>query len=539
MTPIRLPLLIALLGASLLGCDSNGARSAAKPAIADADLPQRCAALTGKEIGFGTVTEVAHVNQGDELVPMAKRMMLKVVLPFELPPLPAPRNFCRVWADLKPVPGSLIKVQAWLPDDWNGKMLAKGGGGFNGGLFGASLVMREGSAKGYAMVVTDVGHDMSDSAKFAYDNKEAFIDYGYRGNHATAVYTKDLIEAYYGKPPRLAYFEGGSNGGREALMEARRFPEDYDGIIAGMPAMSFTQLMASFLWNYEAAISAPGLKNKLSLVQETVLNKCDASDGVPDRVLENPMLCAFDPVELQCKSGDTANCLNAGEVTALRKIYGGPRMADGKQLYPGLPVGGEALPENWDTWILNEKAIQRGMGEEFFRWMVFGDPKWDKSQFDLDRDYPVAQKRAAPILDADDPDLSEYLRSGRKLIIHHGWNDAAVPAASTLNYYEAVLNKAGHAGEQQVRLFMVPGMKHGAGRPGPDHYDMLSELDRWVEGGPAPERIIGRQHEPAATMFGIDPAAKVVRTRPLCAWPKTAHYTGSGSTEDAASFSCK
>jgi hypothetical protein len=539
MTAIRLPLLIALLGASLPGCDSNGARSAAKPAIADADPPQRCAALMGKGIGFGTVTEVAHVTQDEELVPMAKRMVLKVVLPFELPPLPAPRNLCRVWADLKPVPGSLIKVQVWLPDDWNGKLLAKGGGGFNGGLFGASLVMREGSAKGYATVVTDVGHDMSDSAKFAHDNKEAFIDYGYRGNHATAVYTKELIEAYYGKPPRLAYFEGGSNGGREALMEARRFPEDYDGIIAGMPAMSFTRLMASFMWNHQAAAAAPGLKGKLGLVRDAVLAKCDALDGVNDGALENPLSCTFDAAELQCKGADAAGCLTAGEVEALRKIHGGPRLRDGSQVFPGLPVGSETHPTEMNSWIFDEKALQPGMGQEAFRWMVYGDPEWEKSRFDLDRDYPAAAK-AATILDADDPDLSEFLKRGGKLIIHHGWNDAAIPAASTLNYYGALLKKVGAAAEQQVRLFMVPGMGHGFGRPGPDHYDMLGELERWVEGGPAPERIVARQFETAPPPFiPPDPGAKVARTRPLCAWPKIARYDGSGSTDDEASFSCQ
>lgn len=521
--------LIAFAIAGVVGCGSKSGDSA---------IEQRCAALDGKQLGFGTVTDVKHVVQGEELVGFFKRLLLKATLPFELPPLLAPRNLCRVWADLKPVPGSLIRVQTWLPDDWNEKLVAKGGGGFNGGLFGASLVMRDPAGKGYATVVTDVGHEVSDSAKFAYDNKEQFIDYGNRGNHATAVFTKELIASYYGKPVRHAYFEGGSNGGREALMEARRFPDDYDGIIAGMPATSFTKLMTSFLWNYKAVIAAPGLKSKLSLVQDAVLKKCDALDGVGDRVLENPLLCSFDPAELQCKAGDAADCLNVGEVEALHKIYGGPRTQDGSQLFPGFPAGGEALKENWDFWILDEKALQRGMGEEFFRWMVHGDPKWAKRQFDLDKDYRLAHERAAAILDSDDPDLSGFMQRGGKLIIHHGWNDAAIPAGSTLNYYDALLEKTGAAGEQQVRLFMVPGMKHGVGRPGPDEYDMLGELDRWVEGGAAPERIVARQYEPEPTLLFTDPAAKVVRTRPLCAWPKVARYNGAGSTDDEANFTC-
>ena len=537
MRSFYLPLFFALT-TSLTGCDSGGSKPPETVATPEPTTQQRCAALQGEQLGFGTVTGVGHVAQGEDLVPQTRRQELKAVLPFELPPLPAPRDFCRVWAELSPVPGSLIKVQLWLPDDWNGKMLAKGGGGFNGGMFSAAVTMKDGSARGYATVVTDVGHEMSDSAKFAHDSMEQFIDYGYRGNHATAVFTKDLVAAYYGKPARLAYFEGGSNGGREALMEARRFPGDYDGIIAGMPAMSFTRLMTSFLWNDQAANSAPGLKGKLGLVGEAAVRTCDMLDGVGDGVLENPLVCSFDPAELECNAGDAADCLTAEEVGALRKIHEGPRLEDGTRLFPGLPVGSEAHPTEMGFWIFSEKALQPAMGQEAFRWMVYGDPEWDRSRFDIDRDWPAAAK-LAEILDSDDPDLSEFLQRGGKLLIHHGWNDAAIPAGSTLNYYEAVLDKVGALAEQQVRLFMVPGMGHGTGRPGPDEYDMLGELDRWVEAGPAPERIVARQYEPPATLFGIDPAAEVVRTRPLCAWPKVAHYDGSGSTDDASSFSCR
>lgn len=539
MRRIHSALLIATT-VSLLGCGSNGTRSADEATAAKGPtLQERCAALTGRQLGYGTVTEAQPVAKGEELISVAKRMMLKALLPFDLPPVPAQRDFCRVSAELKPVADSLIKVQAWLPEDWNGKMLAKGGGGFNGGLFGASVAMQDGSALGYATVVTDVGHDMSDSAKFAYDSQEALIDYGYRGNHATAVFTKDLIAAYYGRPAHRAYFEGGSNGGREALMEARRFPQDYDGIIAGMPAMSFTRLMASFLWNYQAAAGAPGLKGKLGLVGKAVLDKCDALDGVTDGVLENPTTCTFDPAALQCKGADAASCLTVGEVEALRKIHGGPRLGDGTQVFPGLPAGSETHPTEMNAWIFDPKAIQPAMGQEAFRWMAHRDPEWKREQFDLDRDYPAAAK-LGHILDSDDPDLTEFLQRGGKLIIHHGWNDAAIPAGSTLNYYEALLQKVGSAAGQQVRLFMVPGMGHGPGRPGPEHYDVLGELDRWVEGGPAPERIVARQFEKAPTpFFPVDLSAKVVRTRPLCAWPKVAQYDGSGSTDDEANFACR
>jgi hypothetical protein len=539
MNAMYAAVLSVLVAANLVGCDSNDAKSARNSVQEHAAGRQRCAAMEGRMLGFGTVTDVKHVLQGDELIPMSKRLMLKVVLPFELPPLPAPRNMCRVWADLTPVAGSLIKVQVWLPDDWNEKMLALGGGGFNGGLFGASVAMREGSEQGYASVVTDVGHEMSDSAKFAHDSKEAFIDYGSRGNHATAAYTKELITAYYGKPAKSAYFQGGSNGGREALMEARRFPADYDGIIAGMPAMSFTSLMTSFLWNHQVASAAPGLKGKLGLVRKAVLEKCDALDGVRDGALENPLSCSFDPAELKCAGADAADCLNALEVGALQKIHQGPRLRDGTQVMPGLAVGSEAHPTEMDLWILGEKALQPAMGEEAFRWMVYGDPKWQKGQFDIDRDFPAAAK-LAPVLDSDDPDLTDFLKRGGKLIIHHGWNDAAIPPENTIAYYEKLQVKVGPLAEKQVRLFMVPGMGHGLGRPGPEHYDMLGELDRWVEGGPAPERIVASYFDKAPPPFGpSDSAAKVVRTRPLCAWPKLAHYNGTGSTDDIVNFTCR
>ncbi len=525
---------------SIAGCTSSTTTTTDEPRLVSAAASQQCTALKNKQLDFGTVTEVARVPKHEELIPLTRRLMVKALAPsLTLPDLPAPQAFCRVSAQLRPVAGSLIKVEVWLPDEWNSKMLALGGGGFNGGLFGASLAMYPGSVLGYATVVNDLGHDMSDSAKFAHDNEEQFIDFIHRANHVSAVFTKDLINAYYGRPASRAYFKGGSGGGREALMEARHYPKDYDGIIAGMPAMSFTQLMASFLWNSQVIAAAPNLQSKVKFVQEAVLRKCDMLDGVGDGVIENPLLCGFDPEELACKAADGSTCLNADEVVALKKLYDGPQLRNGRQLFPGFPPGGEALPENWDVWMFGEKPLQRGLGEEFFRWMVHGDAQWDRRRFDLDHDYALAEQRTAPMGSADDPDLSEFIRRGGKLIIHHGWNDAAIPAGSTLNYYKALQQTLGSSMEDNIRLFMVPGMRHGAGRPGPDFYDMVGELDRWVEGGAAPERIVATQYEPSQTWEIIDPSAKVVRTRPLCAWPKVAHYKGSGSTDDGANFICR
>lgn len=527
----------ALIGAILLGCDAS--ETGSDGAAAAASKQQSCAALKGTRLGFGTVDDVDHVARGEELIGTTQRAFVETIFSIELPPAPAPRSFCRVHASVTPVTGSLIKVQVWLPDEWNEKMLALGGGGFNGGLFSASVSMREGSEKGYATVVTDVGHEMSDSAKFAYDSKEAFIDYGYRGNHATAVFTKELIAHYYGKPATLAYFQGGSNGGREALMEARRFPQDYDGIVAGMPAMSFTKLATGFLWNARAVAAAPGLKDKIGVVAKAVLEKCDALDGFSDGVLANPLSCEFDPAALQCRGADAADCLTAAEVEALRKIHGGPRLRDGSPVFPGPAVGTETHPTEMHFWMLGDKALQPNMGQEFFRWMVYGDPEWQWTEFDVDRDYPAAAQ-VASILDSDDPDLTEFLKRGGKLIIHHGWYDAAIPAASTLNYYDALLKTVGRLAEEQVRLFMVPGMGHGFGRPGPEHYDVLGALERWVEQGEAPNRLVARQFTtPPPPFMAPDPGANIERTLLLCAWPKVAAYTGSGSVDDHANYACR
>lgn len=532
---------VALVTGGLTACSTDvGHTNDATPGAATGGNQAQCEALVGSRLGIGAVARAEYIPKGQDLIADAQRALLKAIdSRLAALSIPAPKNICRVSAELRPVAGSLVKVQVWLPDDWNGKMYASGGGGFNGGLFAAPAALYEPTIKGYASVVTDVGHDMSNSAEFAR-NREQFIDYGYRGNHVTAVFTKNLINAYYGKPARLAYFVGGSNGGREALMEARRFPEDYDGIIAGMPAASFTrQVGISFLWNHAAATSAPKLGSKLPMVTDAVLRKCDGLDGVMDQVLENPLRCKFDPAELQCKSGDDAACLNLDEVTALQKIYSGPRLKDGTQVFPGLPVGGESIPANWDLWIMSEKSLQAGMGEEFLRWMVYADPKWNKSQFDIDRDYAVAMERAAPIVDSDDPDLSGFLSKGGKLIIHQGWADAAVSPGSTLNYYNALRKKVGAVADEQVRLFMVPGMLHGSGGvQAPTYYDMLTELDHWVEGGPAPERVIASRYEKSEAFASAD-RGKALRTRPLCAWPQTAHYIGKGSIDDAASFNCK
>jgi pimeloyl-ACP methyl ester carboxylesterase len=496
---------------------------------------RQCEELKGQRFGGGTVEAAEWVKQGTPLLSFAQRMVFRVALMGKSPGIDAPRDFCRVTARLRPVPGSEIKVGVWLPQSWNGKMLGVGGGGFNGGLEVAAFMLKDPIGSGYAALATDAGHETVESAKFAYESAEQLKDYGYRANHLGAAFAKALIATYYSRPVQRAYFHGCSNGGRDALMLARRFPEDYDGVIAGAAAADFTGLMSRFIWNQQAIESAPKLGKKLELVGDAILAKCDALDGLNDGLLENPLNCPFDPVDLQCKNGDGRDCLNAAEVAALHKIYGGPRLPGGTQIYPGQPVGGENVEDNWDGLF---DSSEETLGSEGMRWMVHRDPKWSVDRFDLARDSALAKERVGAIVDSNDPDLSAFTNRGGKLMLYHGWNDMAIPATATLDYYAALRKTLGPLADQQVRLFMVPGLMHCGGGPGATDFDALGELDRWVESGKAPEHIIATEYDPPSRILVL-PGSKKVGTRPLCPWPKVAHYTGSGTTKDAANFSCK
>jgi pimeloyl-ACP methyl ester carboxylesterase len=490
-------------------------------------------------VGSATIEKAEPVARGTQPIGFLKRMFVRTFLFPGLPDLSIPADFCQVSAKVRPVPGSEIAVELWLPRQWNGKMLGTGGSGFSGGLGAGFLTLRRPMGMGYAAVASDVGHESTSSAKFAHDSPQQYVDYAYQGNHVAAEFAKTLIASYYGSPVKRAYFHGCSNGGRDALMLARRFPEDYDGIIAGAPAAGWSKLMTFFAWATQAADGAPKLRDKLKIVHKAVMAKCDALDGVKDQLLENPAQCAFDPGELQCRSGEGSDdCLEVEEVGALRKLYGGPRLRDGTQMYPGLPVGGEGLRKNWEEAIGSGNDGHSLFARESFRWMVYGEPEWEVSRFDIDRDYPKARERMAPIMDSDDPDLSAFTARGGKLMLYHGWNDAMIPAGATLEYHASLRTRLGPAADTQVRLFMVPGMMHCGAGSGPTDFDLLDEMDRWIGSDVAPERIVATQYEPIA-VFGPAPDAKIIRTRPLCAWPKVARYNGTGSTDDAVNFRCQ
>lgn len=488
-----------------------------------------CESLVGQKVGGGTVISAERMASGQKL------SLAGAAALFPIPPAKA--AFCRVKARISPVPQSEIDVEVWLPETWNGKFVGTGGGGFSGGLEIAALTLNPIVAKGYAAATTNVGHPAGDSAKWAYKQPEKLVDWAHRGNHVTAQFSKALIAAYYAKPAERAYFQGCSNGGRDALMEAWRYPEDYDAIVAGAPAAPWTRDFTAMPWNIRALDGPPAVNfspAKLKLVNDAVMARCDKLDGVQDGVLENPLACRFDPKELQCKANATSDCLSGAEVKALRALYQGPRTRDGRQISTGLAVGGETV--EWEGWITGPKAVHRQMSPEFFRWMVYGDETWSIDRFDLERDYAEAVNRVGSIVDSDNPDIRPFLKRGGKLLIYHGWADAALPPGNTINYYNAVRSKAG-AKADQVRLFMVPGMAHCAKGPGPSLVDWLGALDTWAQDNKPPERILASKPEDFNAAFMGQPT-KTLRTRPLCAWPAVARWNGKGSTDEAANFRC-
>jgi feruloyl esterase len=500
---------------------------AATCAAGMAQAAPSCEGLAGAKIADGVVESARPTAASDT-----------IVLGGGMPGLPAGAAFCRVKLRLKPTPASDIQAEVWLPaaGAWNGKLLGGGNGGYGGSLAGPIIAMRGAVARGYVAAGTDMGHTVvSDiDASWALNQPEKVKDFGYRANHLTALAAKALSAAYYGSGPKLSYFHGCSDGGREALAEAQRFPEDYDAIAAGAPANPWTRLMSAFVWNSRAAAAAPLATSKLSVLTRAVMSQCDKLDGVQDGVLENPKACRFDPGVVQCKAGDHADCLTAAEVATARKIYAGPTTKAGRSIYPGFAPGGEAV--GWDGWITGAKASQGRFGTEFYRYMVFGDPHWDAAGFDIDRDLKIAQSRQGKTLDTDNPDLSAFKARGGKLILYQGWADAAIPPQSTIDYYTAAKART-RGSDEMLRLFMVPGMSHCLLGPGPNVFDVLSTLDSWRSNWTAPERIVATKYDNDLFAY-LGLPAKPVRTRPLCAYPKIARWNGSGSTDEAANFAC-
>jgi hypothetical protein len=361
------------------------------------------------------------------------------------------------------------------------------------------------------------------------------------------------VAAFYGDAPKRSYFASCSNGGRQALMEAQRYPEDYDGILAGAPANYWTHLLSSALWDAQATTLDPNSyipSSKIPAIADAVLAACDAKDGVKDRILNDPRQCHFDPATMLCEEGNSDSCLTQPQVTALKKLYEGARDSKGKEIFPGFVPGGEEGEGGWPLWITGNapgKGLLFAFEFGFFANVVYEKPEWDYKKANLDDAVAASDDKFAAVLNAMETNMKGFEARGGKLIIYHGWSDAGISPLNTINYYESVVNKMGKVDTDSfMRLFMVPGMQHCGDGPGPDvfgengispvndpQHNIYLALEQWVEKGTAPSAVI------ASRMDGEGPAAKVKMTRPLCPYPLEAKYKGSGDTSNAANFECE
>jgi feruloyl esterase len=444
--------------------------------------------------------------------------------------------FCRVTATLTPTRDSDIKVEVWLPapraegapgnSGWNGKLQSVGNGGWAGTISYPALAAAV--AAGYASASTDTGH-VGNTAKFVPGHPEKLVDYGYRAVHEMTVVAKAIVNAFYGNPARLSYWNGCSTGGRQGLMEALRYPNDYDGIIAGAPVNYRTHQLTWELWVAQAVHRSEASyipAEKYPAIHRAALDACDANDGLEDGLIDDPRRCTFDPQVVQCTAADSAACLTAPQVEAARQIYS-PAVAPStkREIFPALQPGSEL---GWGA-LAGKQPV--GEAVEFFQYVVHNDPAWDYRTLSFDTGPVLADQAAGDVLNVIDPNLKPFFDRGGKLLMYHGWNDQLVAPVNSINYYAAIMNTPATKGrlDNSVRLFMAPGMTHCRGGEGPNAFDAMGVLERWVEHGTAPERI-DAAHETAG---------KVDRTRPLCAYPNVARYTGSGSIDDAANFACR
>lgn len=529
----------------LAGCHAPGVGASGAPDRVSAGAARPCSAASLAELRLegARVVSVTPVPAGG-FTPEGS--------PRPIPGLPA---FCRVQGVATPTPASRIHFELWLPAaGWNEKLVVTGNGGYSPAIGYGDMAMA--LRAGYAALGGDTGHQTANpnDLSFGVGNPDAIIDWGSRSIHAITGPGKAILAALQGRAARLAYFVGCSTGGHQAYAEMQRYPDDFDGVIAGAPGNDRVRLNAGFLWQFLAnrergspeLILPPG---KLPLVTAAVVRACDADDGVRDGVVDEPRTCAFDPSTLRCAAGEAADCLTDRQLAALSRMHAGARNPrTGVQVYPGWPKSSEALTVSatgaplvgWHQyWGTAEPARA-----DFWRLWVFEDPRWDPWGFDFDRDLATADARVGTLVDQVSPDLAAFRTRGGKAIVYQGWQDPVVNALGTIEYYDSVRARQGsqEATDEFFRLFMVPGMGHCSGGPGatsfgnagpppvvdPEH-DLLSALDRWVEQGIAPDRIIASRVENGAT----------VRTRLLCTYPRRAVYRGAGSTDEAESFVCR
>jgi hypothetical protein len=441
-----------------------------------------------------------------------------------------------------------IGFELLLPNDWNGKFVMGGGGGFVGNVqnqaqdgLGAGPTPLE---RGYATVGTDTGHTGAiTDASWARDDARARENFAHRAVHRTSEVSKAIVADYYKHAVDRSYFFGCSRGGGQAMIEAQRYPDDFDGIIAAAPVLDWVGAMGAFVRDQQAIFPNPSdltspviTADNRKLIAAALKNSCDAQDGVTDGIIDDPLSCKFDPASLpRCAAGPAAECVTDAQLAAIKTVYGGLTIG-GERVYPGFPVGGENVPGSWDLWITqtNPPALGPGVpnlhyafGTEFMKNFVFGDPNWSYAGYDF-ADWNTRTADVATLLNATNPDLSKFAGHGGRLILWHGWSDPALPATRSIDYYNAVATQNPLV-RLSARMFLLPGVAHCSGGLGPDRADWLTTLEQWVEKGAAPDQVL---------MTKNDAQGKTVMQRPVCAYPLAARYSGSGDPNVAASYTC-
>ncbi|HEX5170197.1 MAG TPA: tannase/feruloyl esterase family alpha/beta hydrolase [Cyclobacteriaceae bacterium] len=450
-----------------------------------------------------------------------------------LPPSIITKPFCRVMGRIS----AEINFELLLPQQWNGRFLMSGGGGFVGSIQNS---FKDRLNEGYASAGTDTGHQGSGvSAEWAYDNMERQINFGRLAIHRTTVISKAIIEAFYCSAPAYSYFLGCSRGGGQAMMEAQVYPQDFNGIVAGAPAFSWPATGAKFInVNQKNYPDPKNLKpvltsDNLKLLQDYVLKQCDNLDGLSDKIINDPRDCKIDLSKLPLCPGNQSSptCFTKEQVEVIRAVYE-PLEVDQKTIYPAFPFGEEADQGSWDVWIAGTTPYQQPslhylFGINMFKYLVFNDSSWDYTKYNF-KNFFEQTRYAAAFLDATQTDYSEFKKNNAKMIMYHGWNDPALSAYSTIDHYEAAMQRDRDI-QSYIRLFLLPGVLHCGGGTGCDNVDWVGLIRDWVENNKAPERIISSKIT----------QGKTVATKPIYPYPKITVYGGSGDPSQEKSYKVK
>lgn len=527
---MRLLTIVTLLSvAGLTACTEQAppqqASAPAAPPPAAAVEPVKCEDLKSITVANATIALAETVAAGAFQSPAPEFPGFGA----DYSKLPA---FCRVAGSIAPTADSDIRFELWLPvDGWNGRFMQTGNGGAAGAIVYSSLA--DPLSRGYAVANTDTGHQgaMGDFA-WAAGHPEKLTDYNWRAVHELTVTGKALATQHYGKPPERSYWLGCSTGGRQGLKEAQRFPEDYDAIVAGAPASNWSPLMALSI-QIQNNIGPAGLGvDKLALLKEAAVKTCDAQDGVTDRVIAGPAMCAFDPASLQCQSGQTGQCLSETELAAARRIYAGVVDGAGQIKIPGTGPASETL---WAAYATPQFSI----GASYFRNVVVKDPNWDSASFSVDTDLVLAEQADGGEANAMDPDLRAFLARGGKLFTYHGTTDGLIPYGNSVNYFESLIAALGaEAVNGGVRHYLVPGMDHCSGGEGAFAVDWLTAMEEWVEQGKEPEALAATRPDVIPGPPGAPPSTGNGFSRPVCPYPQVARYKDEGSEKEAVNFAC-